>query len=136
MTNELNDELNDEQIHRFKALLEDRFNDLWKEIGSELGEAAKEHFQQIAGEAQDLEDRSVADLLTDLNMTILDKHVQETRDIHSALIRIDKGIYGNCGDCGEAIGFERLDAYPTATRCLRCQETYEKTHAEGIHSRF
>lgn len=129
----MNNQLNDEQIHQLKALLEDRFNALWKEIGSELGEAAKEHFQQIAGEAQDLEDRSVADLFTDLNMMILDKHVQETRDINSALILIDKGIYGICSDCGEYIGWDRLTTYPTATRCISCQETFEKTHVEGIH---
>ncbi|MDO9188717.1 MAG: TraR/DksA C4-type zinc finger protein, partial [Sulfurimicrobium sp.] len=39
------------------------------------------------------------------------------------------GEYGVCGDCGEAIRFERLQAYPTAVRCVNCQQQYEKTHA-------
>ena len=130
----MNDQLNDEQIHRLRAQLENRFTDLWHEIGSELKGSAKERFLQIAGEVRDLEDQSIADLLTDLNMTLLDKHVQETRDINSALIRIDKGTYDLCSDCGEAIGFDRLTAYPTALRCVRCQEAYEKSHIEGMHS--
>jgi RNA polymerase-binding protein DksA len=130
----MNNQLNEAQIHRFREQLENRFKALWEEIGSELKGSAKEHFLQIAGEVHDLEDRSVADLFADLNLTILDKHVQETRDINSALIRIDKGIFDICSDCGGSIGFDRLDAWPTATRCLRCQNAYEKTHIEGLHS--
>ncbi len=132
----MNDQLNEEQIHRLRQQLENRFNDLWDEIGAELKGSARERFLQIAGEVHDLEDQSVADLFADLNLTIVDKHVQETRDINSALIRIDKGTYDSCDDCGGSIGYDRLAAYPTASRCVRCQETYEKTHYEGSHSRL
>lgn len=132
----MNKELNDARTNRLRTELEARFDDLWKQIGAELGDAAREHFTQIAGEAQDLEDRSVADLFTDLNMTIIDRHVQETRDINSALTRIDKGIYGICAACGESIGYDRLAAYPTATRCARCQQAFEHSDPGSIHSRF
>jgi RNA polymerase-binding transcription factor DksA len=132
----MNNQLSDEQIHQLREQLENRFNSLWHEIGSELKGSARERFLQIAGEVHDLEDSSVADLFADLNMTILDKHVQETRDINSALIRIDKGIYNICSDCGESIGFDRLLAYPTAKRCVRCQDVYEKNHLENVHSRL
>ena len=40
--------------------------------------------------------------------------------------RLAKGDYGLCEDCGEAIGFARLEAQPAASRCVRCQETAEK----------
>ena len=129
----MNSQLSSTQIYQFKTLLEDQFNKLWEEIGSELNESDKEHFMQIAGEVQDLEDRSVADLITDLNITLIDKHVQETRDINSAIIRINKGTFGVCNDCGEPIGYDRLMAYPTAKRCVHCQEVYEKTHAGNLH---
>ena len=132
----MNDQLNDEQIHRLKEQLENRFNALWEEIGSELKGAARERFQQISGEVHDLEDESIADLFADLNLTVLDRHVQETRDINSALARIDKGTYDRCSDCGEAIDYERLVAYPTASRCVRCQDTWEKTHYDGSHARL
>jgi len=129
----MNEHLKDSQVRQLKQLLDDRFNSLWKEIGAELDESDKERLQQVAGEAQDLEDRSFADLITDLNITMIDRHVQETRDINDALIRINKGTIGICGECGEDIGFERLLAYPTASRCLRCQQVYEKTHVGGEH---
>ena len=132
----MNENLTDSQVRQLKRLLDDRFKILWKEIGAELDESDQERFLQVAGEVQDLEDRSLADLVTDLNITLIDKHVQETRDINDALIRINKGTIGICGECGGRIDFERLLAYPTASRCLRCQQVYEKTHAGGEHARL
>lgn len=132
----MNDQPNGTRIQQFRKLLEDRFNQLWEEIGAELDESEKEHFLQIAGEAQDLEDRSIADLFTDLNIMLVDKHVQETRDINDALIRISNGTYGICSDCANPIGNDRLMAYPTAKRCLRCQEAYERSHAGNVHPKL
>ncbi|WP_204350221.1 TraR/DksA family transcriptional regulator [Klebsiella pneumoniae] len=34
--------------------------------------------------------------------------------------------YGICVDCGEAIPFLRLQAQPTAMRCLPCQTACER----------
>lgn len=132
----MNDQLSETQIHHLKQQLEHRFNALWEEIGAELDGASRERFQQISGEVHDLEDESIADLFADLNLTVLDRHVQETRDINSALARIDKGTYDTCSDCGEAIDYERLVAYPTASRCVRCQDTWEKLHYDGSHARL
>ena len=119
-----------------KRLLDDRYQRLWHEIGAELGESVKERFLQVAGEAQDLEDRSFADLISDLNVSMIDKHVQETRDINDALIRINKGNFGICAGCGQFIDYDRLRACPTADRCLRCQQAHEKTHVGGSPSRL
>jgi len=132
----MNEGLQDSQIKQLKRLLDERYDELWDEVGQELGQSVKERFQQIAGEAQDLEDRSFADLITDLNVSIMDKHVQETRDVNDALVRIKKGTYGICEGCGEHIEFERLQVYPTATRCTRCQQAWEKSHAGGTHPRI
>ena len=40
--------------------------------------------------------------------------------------RLATGGYGLCEDCGDPIGFARLEAYPAASRCVRCQELAEK----------
>jgi DnaK suppressor protein len=40
--------------------------------------------------------------------------------------RLAQGEYGACEDCGEPIGYARLQAHPAASRCVRCQEGAEK----------
>lgn len=45
--------------------------------------------------------------------------------------RLAAGEYGLCEDCGEAIGFARLEAQPAASRCVRCQEQAEKRGGPG-----
>ena len=42
--------------------------------------------------------------------------------IEEALSRIDKGSYGVCRDCGEAIAPARLEAIPWTRVCITCKE--------------
>jgi DnaK suppressor protein len=56
------------------------------------------------------------------------RDIEELRDIAAARARIDKGLYGECVDCGEAIALARLQAQPAALRCVPCQERYEASH--------
>jgi DnaK suppressor protein len=42
------------------------------------------------------------------------------RAIHAALERLETGEFGWCDDCGEFIGWKRLDLDPTLTRCVDC----------------
>ena len=44
----------------------------------------------------------------------------EIQQIRLALLRIENGTYGTCAVCGEPIGLARLEAVPTATRCIKC----------------
>jgi len=38
-----------------------------------------------------------------------------------ALVRLDKGSYGVCVDCGKPVPEGRLEVKPEAARCLSCQ---------------
>ncbi len=42
--------------------------------------------------------------------------------IEEALVRIDKGTYGVCRDCGEPIAPARLEAIPWTRVCKTCKE--------------
>src|ERR671911_2339337 len=42
--------------------------------------------------------------------------------IEEALLRIDKGTYGICRDCGEPIAAARLRAIPWTRVCITCKE--------------
>ena len=121
--------LTDNQMLEFKMQLKDRFSDVREEIRLELLRSDDQHFIDLAGQVHDLEEESVADLLVDLNLAIIDMHVEEIRDIDAALIRIAQASYGVCIDCGIDIAVERLQAYLTAKRCTPCQTAYERNHA-------
>jgi DnaK suppressor protein len=42
--------------------------------------------------------------------------------IEEAIVRIDKGTYGICRDCGEPISPARLNAIPWTRVCITCKE--------------
>jgi DnaK suppressor protein len=46
-------------------------------------------------------------------------------EVDEALVRIKNGTYGTCEGCGRAIALARLEALPTASRCLNCQKEAE-----------
>ena len=50
----------------------------------------------------------------------------ELGDIEATLARMDGGTYGQCTDCGMTIAPARLNAYPTAKRCIDCQTVAEQ----------
>jgi RNA polymerase-binding transcription factor DksA len=120
--------LNDHQLLEFKTQLKERFCELREEIRLELLRSDEQHFIDLAGQVHDLEEESVADLLVDLNLAILDLHVEEIREIDNSLMRIARGSYGVCDDCQVEIEIERMQVCPTARRCTPCQSLYERNH--------
>ncbi len=127
--------LTESQIREFKTRLKERFNDLREEIRLELLRSDDQHFIDLAGQVHDLEEESVADLLVDTDLAIIDMHVDEIRAIDHALMRIAEGGYGVCSHCEDDIDVERLQAYLTAERCTRCQTAHEHGHMGlGKHS--
>ncbi|MDZ7591164.1 MAG: TraR/DksA C4-type zinc finger protein [Rubrivivax sp.] len=46
----------------------------------------------------------------------------QRRRVEAALDRVRRGSYGQCCECGGAIGLERLLSDPAAPFCMDCQE--------------
>ena len=42
--------------------------------------------------------------------------------IEEALFRMEKGTYGTCRDCGDAIASARLEAIPWTRVCISCKQ--------------
>lgn len=123
------------QLTELKSTLEERGRVLREEIRQELLDSDEEHYIDLAGQVHDLEEESVADLLIDLGLSIIDLHINELRDVEAALRRIHVGAYGVCIDCDDEVDLPRLRAFPTAKRCLMCQEVFERNHAGNkIHT--
>lgn len=57
----------------------------------------------------------------DESLDALDRAAMDEMDaIRQSLARIDSGHYGTCARCGNPIAPARLEALPTATRCIGC----------------
>jgi len=120
------------QLSGLKSMLEERSQVLREEIRQELLDSDQEHYIDLAGQVHDLEEESVADLLIDIGLSIIDMHINDLRDVEAALRRIHVGAFGVCIDCDDEVDLERLQAFPTAKRCLMCQENYERNHAGNV----
>jgi len=108
-----------------------------REVRTELENSDDQHrIDLLNSEPGDSGDESMANALADFNVAILDRQIHGLRDIEAAFRRIENEEYGVCIDCGEEIGFDRLMAYPTAKRCIVCQERREKQYAQEGHSKM
>jgi RNA polymerase-binding transcription factor DksA len=71
----------------------------------------------------------VATAVTALDHAVVQRHIAAIRNIDDALTRMRKHHYGICVDCGDEIAYARLAAFPTALRCIGCQEHHERIYA-------
>ena len=118
-------ELPEKQLQQFEQRLRSRREELRAIIHAELVNSEQQNYSELAGMVHDAGDESFAELLRGINLTTRARELEEIQDIEAALERIKNGAYATCVDCGDAIGFERLDAYPTAKRCITCQSRHE-----------
>lgn len=125
------DTLTKERTNELAQRMRSRKTTLLDEIQRGLARSGNERYAAEIGEAGDEGDASVAELLRHVNEAEVRRDALELRDIVAAEGRLAAGRYGVCVECGAAIGYPRLSAYPTAKRCLRCQEQREKTGRYG-----
>lgn len=126
--------LSEGQISQLKGRLRHRFDALREEVRRELVRSDHERYADLAGDVADPGDESTADLLADLNLAVIDHHINEIRAVEGALLRIASGTYGVCVDCDEPIALARLHAQPTANRCQQCQTGHEQGFAQARHA--
>ena len=112
-----------EQLSHYKNLLEGQL--------SEILTASRSHQQTIderhtgndfvgPDRAAELENLEVDSVIVDSEANLLEK-------IEHALQRVTDGNYGICEGCNGAIPAARLDAKPSVSLCLSCQERHEQT---------
>src|SRR5687768_17791657 len=121
--------LSEEQLAQLKERLQHRYLELREEVRGELERSGNEHYADLAGSVPDTGDESVADMMVDVDAALVDRQVNEMREVEVTLKRLAELDFGDCVECGGEIGFERLMALPTAERCVRCQELHEKTYS-------
>ena len=124
MADSYND-LSDSQMALLEGQLREQQEGLRAEVQEERAKSDNERDRRSAREVQDRGDEANTDQWREANAAMIDHHVDEISGIQAALSRVQSGTYGLCVDCGEAIGFQRLQAYPSANRCVQCQSKAE-----------
>lgn len=119
-----------EQIDELSRRMDERWAREMAEI-REVAERSSDDRRQeaLAGRAADRLDQALMEIASSSDYAIVRQNVEDVRDIATARRRIAAGTYGTCIDCDAEIGYERLCAYPTARRCIRCQQEHERTNA-------
>ena len=118
--------MQDRNVH-VEQMLRDRQRRLLEEVEAARSQPFQEHDRGAFRSVEDAGDESVADMLTDVRAGEAARDTTELREIDAALARIAAGTYGTCEDCAEPIDPARLEAAPTATRCVDCQRKHEHT---------
>jgi DnaK suppressor protein len=93
--------------------LKARLSELTTRVGEIDSELRKPLSADLEEQATDLKNQEALEALEN-------SEIHEIHQIQEALKRISKGTYGICAHCGENIDPKRLDALPTATRCISC----------------
>ncbi|MFO1363562.1 MAG: TraR/DksA family transcriptional regulator [Burkholderiales bacterium] len=126
--------LTSEQLAHLTGRIRERKARLLEEIRQALARSGQERYADLLGGTGDAGDESFASLVRDVREAEVVRDVGEVRDIIAAEERLQAGRYGVCIDCGDSIGYDRLAAYPTAKRCLACQQHRERTRAPSKYT--
>jgi len=109
-------------------------------IGERLAQRQRELRAEIAGQLRtqddprlvglrnrmaDTDDWAAADAMAHQDIALVSRDLAELAEVEAAIARLADGSYGECSDCGLTIPPARLVAYPTARRCVACQEAAE-----------
>ncbi|MFZ6771908.1 TraR/DksA family transcriptional regulator [Undibacterium sp. SXout7W] len=103
---------------------------LQQQIHDELRRHQPQYFQVEAGAGDD----AIADVLShDAVAQYLHQHT-EWQALQRARARLSENVSDVCIECGETIPFVRLQAEPTAERCIACQTALEANeHRLHLH---
>jgi DnaK suppressor protein len=121
---------NSKKTSVIRQRLQDREAELRADIQRELRKYDDDRTSMLADRVADLGDQSLLHLLSDIDLAEVTRDVEEYREIVAALVRLDDLSYGTCVGCGEQIDPDRLDANPSAARCIDCQSALERQDRE------
>ncbi|MGP1692891.1 MAG: TraR/DksA family transcriptional regulator [Giesbergeria sp.] len=114
-------EPNPAQLAELRALLLARRTDLQAQM-----EQNRENLTPPSQDEGAVLQRNVA---REVDQTLTNIDAADLIRIDHALKRMDEGEYGQCGECGCAIPFERLKIEPQTQHCVACKSRWESQHA-------
>jgi len=70
----------------------------------------------------------------ELDATLLENEAFIRDEITLALDRLNRGVYGQCENCGQSIPAERLDALPYVRHCTPCASRLQSGRAVNLNN--
>jgi RNA polymerase-binding protein DksA len=122
--------LTPEQLDELRQRLTERRQVLRAEVQEQLANSDDPRVAGLRDQLAVTEDWVLADILGDLDIAMVTRDTAELHEVDAALTSLADGSYSTCRDCGEPIGWPRLNANPTALRCIACQEAFERAHGK------
>jgi DnaK suppressor protein len=78
-------------------------------------------------------DRATAESDRNFTLSLRERERKLVIKIQEALQKIEEGHFGECEQCGDDIGLERLRARPVTTLCIECKRKQEAAErARGV----
>ena len=97
----------------------------WKEALIEEQEKAEQLIQQDQSNFPDSLDRAAKEEEFMLELRKRERERKLINKIDLSIKDLDDNLYGYCESCGVEIGIKRLEARPTATKCIDCKTVDE-----------
>jgi DnaK suppressor protein len=103
------------------------FNTIERQLGSLRNELRKRitlHHLDVTKDREPDDEMAEAyeSVSRDMWAATLERERSTLMEVESALVRLKKGEYGTCDNCGVAIPRARLEALPWARLCVHCAE--------------
>ncbi len=114
------------ELKEVRTQLTDDVERLTGELAEVEGDLAGMIENSGEGAGHDQADVGSASFERDQEMVIVNNARDMLEQSQHALERIADGTYGQCENCGNAIGKNRLMAFPRATLCLSCKQREER----------
>jgi DnaK suppressor protein len=108
--------MNEKQREHFKKILLDWRSQLMEEVDRTV-----HHLQDDAANYADPADRATQEEEFSLELRTRDRERKLIKKIDSTVEAIAQDEYGYCESCGIEIGIRRLEARPTANKCIDCK---------------
>lgn len=117
--------MNEQQLNHFREKLLQ-----WRQRLIDSAEHYRHYMNENHGVHADELDLASQVFREQIELKSKDRERKLLTKIQVTLKAIQQGDYGYCHDCGNEIGVARLEARPTATRCIDC-----KTISEAVEKR-
>lgn len=95
-------------------------------ILQEVSEQIRSETKDSKSDKGDIYDIASVERERELSLTFGDRERNKLQNVEEALQRLKEGIYGECDECGESIGEQRLRALPFTCVCVECKSKEEK----------